>query len=123
MHQPCSSSYDFFWFGTGRRKKQLLEVAGGSRPGHAHTINRLILTLALLTDNSVPIILPKNYLDLYNFGFAESHSMPKISEGMIGLVALDVTIFGRGDREQLKGRIAGFSNRINTILVPETFMT
>ncbi|GAB6012278.1 ABC transporter permease [Viscerimonas tarda] len=74
-------------------------------------------------DNSVPIILPKNYLDLYNFGFAESRSMPKISEGMIGLIALDVTIFGRGGRKQLKGRIAGFSNRINTILVPETFMT
>jgi hypothetical protein len=74
-------------------------------------------------DNSVPIILPKNYLDLYNFGFAESRSMPKISESMIGMVALDVTIFGNGQNKRLKGRIVGFSNRVNTILVPETFMT
>jgi hypothetical protein len=74
-------------------------------------------------DNAIPIILPKNYLDLYNFGFAESRSMPKISEGMIGLMALDITIFGNGQNKRLKGRIVGFSNRINTILVPETFMT
>jgi len=73
-------------------------------------------------DNSVPIILPKNYLDLYNFGFAESREMPKITEGTVGMVPLDVTIFGRNTNKQMKGRIVGFSNRINTILVPETFM-
>lgn len=74
-------------------------------------------------DNSVPIILPKNYLDLYNFGFAESRSMPKISEGMIGMISLDITIYGKGQSKRMKGRIVGFSNRINTILVPETFMS
>lgn len=73
-------------------------------------------------DDSVPIILPKNYLDLYNFGFAESRSMPKITEGMIGMVNLDIVIWGKGHQKQLKGRIVGFSNRLNTILVPETFM-
>ncbi|NDW19151.1 ABC transporter permease [Dysgonomonas sp. 216] len=73
-------------------------------------------------DNTIPIILPKNYLDLYNFGFAESQEMPKITEGMIGVVPLDVTIFGQGQRKQMKGRIVGLSNRINTILVPSTFM-
>jgi len=73
-------------------------------------------------DNTVPIILPKNYLDLYNFGFAESKNMPKISVGMVGVVALDITLFGHGQNKQLKGRIVGFSNRINTILVPSTFM-
>jgi len=74
-------------------------------------------------DESVPIILPKNYLDLYNFGFAEARSMPKITEGMVGLVSLNITIYGNGQRKQLTGRIVGFSNRINTILVPESFMT
>ncbi len=72
--------------------------------------------------NSVPIILPKNYLDLYNFGFAESRSMPKISEGMAGMVSIDITVFGSGGSKRMKGRIVGFSNRINTILVPEAFM-
>jgi len=74
-------------------------------------------------DNIIPIILPKNYLDLYNFGFAEASSMPKISEGLVGMVNLDVTIYGKGkQRKELKGRIVAFSNRINTILVPESFM-
>lgn len=75
-------------------------------------------------DNTVPIILPKNYLDLYNFGFAEASSMPRISEQLIGLINLDISIVGKnGARQQMKGRIVGFSNRINSILVPETFMT
>lgn len=75
-------------------------------------------------DNSVPIILPKNYLDLYNFGFAEASSMPRISEQLISLINLDIVISGKnGQRQQMKGRIVGFSNRINSILVPETFMT
>lgn len=75
-------------------------------------------------DNTVPIILPKNYLDLYNFGFAQASSMPRISEQLIGLINLDIFITGKnGLRQQMKGRIVGFSNRINSILVPETFMT
>lgn len=75
------------------------------------------------TDGSVPIILPKNYLDLYNFGFAESKSMPKLTEGLIGMIDLDITIFAKHkEPREMKGRIVGFSNRINTILVPESFM-
>lgn len=75
-------------------------------------------------DEKIPIILPKNYLDLYNFGFAEANSMPKISEGLIGMLGLDISIYGKnGQRKQMTGRIVGFSNRINTILVPESFMT
>lgn len=73
-------------------------------------------------DNSVPIILPKNYLDLYNFGFAEARSMPKISEGLVGMVNIDLTISGRHSYKEFQGKIVGFSNRINTILVPESFM-
>lgn len=74
-------------------------------------------------DNSVPIILPKDYLDLYNFGFAQSQSMPKISEDVIKMIKLDIMIAGRGQSANLQGRIVGFSSRINTILVPEEFMT
>lgn len=75
-------------------------------------------------DNTIPIILPKNYLDLYNFGFAEANSMPKISESIIGMVSLDISIVGNNRQfREMKGRIVGFSNRINTILVPESFMS
>lgn len=70
----------------------------------------------------IPIIIPRNYLNLYNFGFAQSRSLPQLSEGVMSMVNLDIRIRGGGRMENFKGRIAGFSNRLNTILVPETFM-
>lgn len=70
----------------------------------------------------IPIIIPRNYLNLYNFGFAQSRSLPQISEGVINMVNLEVRITGGGRRDTYKGKIAGFSNRLNTILVPESFM-
>ena len=71
----------------------------------------------------IPIIIPRNYLNLYNFGFAQSRNLPQISEGVINMVNLEVRISGGGRMDTYKGRIAGFSNRLNTILVPESFMT
>ena len=70
----------------------------------------------------IPIILPRSYLSLYNFGFAQSRSLPKLSEGVLGLVRMDITLRGNGLTDHYRGRIAGFSNRLNTILVPQTFM-
>lgn len=70
----------------------------------------------------IPIIIPRNYLNLYNFGFAQSRNLPKISEGLMGLIQMDVVLRGNGQREEFKGNIVGFSNRLNTILVPQSFM-
>lgn len=74
------------------------------------------------TSQTIPIIIPRNYLNLYNFGFAQSRSLPKLSEGLIGLIQMDITLRGNGRVEHFKGKIAGFSNRLNTILVPQAFM-
>ena len=70
----------------------------------------------------VPVILSRDYLSLYNFGFATTQGMPKISEGMIGMVPVSLALSGNGDRQVVEGRIVGFSNRLNTIIVPESFM-
>lgn len=70
----------------------------------------------------IPIIIPRNYLNLYNFGFAQSRSLPKLSEGLMGLIQMDIRMRGNGRTEAYKGRIVGFSNRLNTILVPQSFM-
>jgi len=72
--------------------------------------------------SDIPIILPKNYLDLYNFGYAQSRNMPKLSEGILGAMKLGISIAGKGKVDQYEGCIAGFSSRLNTILVPESFM-
>lgn len=71
---------------------------------------------------TVPIILPRNYLNLYNFGFARSRNLPQLSEGVLGMIQLDIRIAGNGSQDVLKGQIVGFSDRLNTILVPEAFM-
>lgn len=71
---------------------------------------------------TVPIILPRNYLNLYNFGFARSRNLPQLSEGVLGMIRLDIRIAGNGSQDALKGQIVGFSDRLNTILVPEAFM-
>ena len=72
---------------------------------------------------TVPIILPRNYLAIYNFGFAQSRSLPKISEGVVSMMDLNVRLRGNGREDVMKGRVVGFTNRLNTILVPESFMT
>ncbi len=73
-------------------------------------------------DSNLPIILPKNYLDLYNFGYASSRGMPKFSEGIVGAITLGITVSGGGNVQHFDGHIVGFSSRLNTILVPESFM-
>lgn len=59
---------------------------------------------------------------MYNFGFAQSHSLPKISDGLVGMIDFHIYIHGNGHQDEYKGKVIGFSNRLNTILVPQTFM-
>ena len=70
----------------------------------------------------IPIIIPRTYLNLYNFGLAPSMGIPKLSEGSIKSLPLNVKIKGIMGWENFKGKIVGFSNTINTILVPEQFL-
>ena len=70
----------------------------------------------------LPIILPRTYINMYNFGFAQSHSLPKISDGLMGMIDFQIFIQAGGKKEQFKGKVIGFSSRLNTILVPQAFM-
>lgn len=73
-------------------------------------------------NSTVPIIISKDYLALYNFGFAASRGLPQLSEGLISRVPITLYLSGNGRREAMKGHIVGFSNRLNTIAVPEQFI-
>ncbi|MBQ0050372.1 MAG: ABC transporter permease [Bacteroidales bacterium] len=70
----------------------------------------------------VPIILPRSYLAIYNFGFAPSQSLPKITEDVAGMVKMRIVMRGNGQEAVVSGRVVGFTNRINTILAPEEFI-
>lgn len=70
----------------------------------------------------IPIILPRSYLALYNAAFSHSQGLPQISERGIGLLPLSIEIEGTAASKTFRGRIVGFSNRLNTILAPEAFV-
>ena len=74
-------------------------------------------------DDTVPIIVSKDYLSLYNFGFATSRGLPQISEGTVSSISFNLNVSGNGRAETFKARIVGFSSRLNTIAVPMAFMT
>ena len=74
-------------------------------------------------DSIVPIIIPTEFLNLYNFGFAaQFQRLPQMSKGTISFFTLELHIGPRGQREVLKGRIVGYSDRINTLLTPLPFI-
>ena len=69
----------------------------------------------------VPVVIPRDYLALYNFGFAASGGLPAMSESMLSNIPLTVSI---ADGEAvLPARIVGYSDWLNTIAVPESFMS
>ena len=57
----------------------------------------------------VPIILPRTYINMYNFGFAQSHSLPKISDGLMGMIDFNIQIQAGGSKYQLAGRHQTYS--------------
>lgn len=74
-------------------------------------------------DTQIPVIIPKDYLTLYNFGFASSAGMPRISEQLVEGIPMTMQLRGDDGRQlSMPARIVGFTNRLNTILVPEAFM-
>lgn len=74
------------------------------------------------TEDCFPIVIPKNYLNLYNFGFASSQSLPVLSEDIISSIIINFKFYGDKGYMNSRGRIVGFSDRINTILVPLEFL-
>lgn len=74
------------------------------------------------TSDFLPLVIPEDYLNLYNFGFAESQSLPVVSEGMLSQVTFTVIVRGNGKRRVYDSRIVGLSGKINSILVPDDFL-
>lgn len=74
--------------------------------------------------NKIPIVIPRNYLNLYNFGFSQTSDMlPQITESMMKDIELELKLSGDGNSQTFTGKVVGFSDRLNTILVPYDFIT
>ncbi|MCS6821482.1 MAG: hypothetical protein NZ551_06400 [Microscillaceae bacterium] len=73
-------------------------------------------------DEFVPVILSQDFLNLYNFGFALSKGLPQLNKATIGLVTVKIRLKGSKGEQIFDGKIVGFSQRIPSVLVPESFM-
>jgi len=73
-------------------------------------------------ENKIPLMLPKSYLNLYNFGFAPGQGLPQMSEEIARNFPFKIGIGTGKNKQVLNGKIVGFSERLNTILVPLSFL-
>lgn len=73
-------------------------------------------------DREVPIIIPKNYINLYNFGYAASTGMPQINEKIIRQIPIELKLTGSSQTKMYSAYILDASEKINSILVPESFL-
>jgi hypothetical protein len=71
-------------------------------------------------ENTLPVILSNDFLNLYNYGFALSQGYPQLSQKSIQ--ALPFRIIIAGGKEKFNAQIVGFTDRISSVLVPENFM-
>ena len=69
----------------------------------------------------VPVIFSSDFLELYNV-FAPSQDLPQLSDKTISSVNIQLEIFGATGVQNFKGNIIGLSDRINSVLVPMSFM-
>jgi len=70
----------------------------------------------------IPIVVSRDYLALYNFGFAPSQGLPQLNPEFLENFTLDLTLNGKGLKRKFKGHIVGYTDRIHSILVPVNFM-
>jgi hypothetical protein len=72
----------------------------------------------------IPIVLAKDMLDLYNFGFAlgKGGNLPQISTTTAKLISIGISLRGEKGEQRFTGRVVGFSERISSVLVPVSFM-
>jgi hypothetical protein len=72
-------------------------------------------------DTQIPAILARDFLALYNFGYAAAKGLPQFTEATLGVLEAQVLCSGEV-QQAFTGKIVGFSDRFATILVPMTFM-
>ncbi len=70
----------------------------------------------------VPIIFSADFLEMYNV-FAPAQGLPQISASSISTVNVVLECYSNLGVQNFKARIVAVSDRINSILVPENFLT
>jgi len=71
---------------------------------------------------TVPIILPRTYINMYNFSIAQQRSLPQISESLMSSIIVNIYAHGNGKQQTFKGKVVAFSSTLNAVLVPQAFV-
>lgn len=70
----------------------------------------------------LPVIVPRSYINMYNFGMADMQGLPVISEKMISNFTVELNVSGNGQSGSFDTKIVGFSDRIESVIVPQSFI-
>jgi hypothetical protein len=69
---------------------------------------------------TLPIIMSNDFLNLYNYGFALSQGLPQLSQTSVKALPFEINV--ARDKEIYRAQIVGFTDRISSVLVPQSFM-
>jgi hypothetical protein len=69
-----------------------------------------------------PLIIPNQFLDLYNFGFAPSQNLSQLTQSMVMALPIVLNVTFQGQPIRFTGKVVGFSDRISSVLVPQNFL-
>ena len=72
--------------------------------------------------DEIPIIISREYLNLYNYGFALNQGLPQISEDFAKKIEININIVVNKENKTYKGRMVGLSDRIHSVLIPKKFL-
>lgn len=70
---------------------------------------------------NLPIILSSDFFEIYNV-FAPGQDLPQISRETATGIPVVVTCEGNGLEQAFVGKIVAFSDRVNSVLVPKSFL-
>jgi hypothetical protein len=74
------------------------------------------------TSTFIPMIIPNMFLDMYNFGYAQSQHLPQLSQDLVKNLPVQIDIQTANGVVNYYGKVVGFSDRISSVLVPQPFM-
>jgi hypothetical protein len=70
----------------------------------------------------IPVILSSDFMEIYNV-FAPGYGLPQVSEATASQLVVNINCFGINGKEQtFKASIVAYSDRINSVLVPASFL-
>jgi len=69
----------------------------------------------------LPLIVSSDFLQMYNV-FAPGYDLPQVSEATASQIRIFIQCTGNGRQQTFRGSIVAFSDRINSIIVPKSFL-